>query len=149
MSLTDLLAVTAIGMFVANLMVAIRAVLQGDKAAIPESRIEAINHVREALHDLIQDGVVKTNTPKRIRKALHLSAPVFSSEVRQEIDQAFAMAYRLQDIGWQITDQDAHDIVALKKDLQMLIAHMNEEAAFVGHADPPRGRAWRWLQITG
>ena len=115
MSLTDLLAVIAIGVFVGNLMVAIRAVQQANKAATPETRTGAINHVREALHDLIQEGVVKTNTPECLRKALYLSAPVFSSEARQEIDQAYVMACRLQDVGWQITDQDAHDIVALKK----------------------------------
>ena len=149
MSLTDLLAVTAIGMFVANLMVAIRAVLQGNKAATPEPRIEAINHVREALHDLIQDGVVKTNTPDSLYKALHVSTPVFSGKVREHIDQAYAMACRLQHIGWQITDQDAHDIVALRRDLQTLIAYMNEEAALVGYADPPGLRPWRWLQTAG
>ena len=149
MSLTDWLEVIAIGVFVANLMVAIRAIQQANKAGTPEPRTEAINQVREALHDLIQDGVVKASTSDSIREALDLAAPVFSSKVRQEIDQANAMACRLQHIGWQITDQDAHDIVALRRDLQTLIAYMNEEAALVGYADQSRLRPWRWLQTMG
>ena len=85
-------------------MVAIRGMPQPNKAGTPEPRIEAINHVREALHDRIQDGFVKGSTSDSISKALDLAAPVFSSKVRQEIGQADAIACRLLHIGWQITD---------------------------------------------
>ena len=101
-------------------------------AARLESRIKAISHIRDALHDLTKDGNVRATTTASIGKALHLSALLFSSAIRQEIDRAHATAYRLQDVKWQIADRDARDIVALRRDLQVIIARMNQEATLLG-----------------
>jgi hypothetical protein len=65
--MTEKLAVFALAVSVGSLLVSIasaviawRAKQQARKAATLGQRIEAINHVRMALHDLIQDGFVKT-----------------------------------------------------------------------------------------
>jgi hypothetical protein len=136
-TMTEKLAVIALAVSVGSLLVSIasaviawRAKQQARKAATLGQRIEAINHVREALHDLIQDGVVKTKTTYSIRNALHLSAVVFSGRVGRELEQAYATAYRLQDID-RLTSRNWDDILNLRKALQMLIDQMNEEAALV------------------
>jgi hypothetical protein len=117
---------------VVSCVVAFKTKREVKTAARLESRIKAINHIREALHDLTRDGIVRATTTASIGKALHLSALLFHSAVRQEIDRAHATAYRLQDIKWQITDRDAGDIVALRRDLQVLIARMNQEVTLLG-----------------
>jgi uncharacterized protein YjiS (DUF1127 family) len=114
---------------IASALIAWRAKDQARKAATLGQRVEAINHVRWALHDLIQDGVVKTKTENSIRSALHLSALVFSSGIRSKLEQARATAYRLQEVKTsQLTNRDLEDIGTLKKDLQTLIDQMNGEA---------------------
>jgi hypothetical protein len=136
-TMTEKLAVIALAVSVGSLLVSIasaviawRAKQQARKAATLGQRIEAINHVRVALHDLIQDGVVKTKTTDSIRNALHLSAVVFSGRIGRELEQAYATAYRLQDID-RLTSRDWDDNLDLRKALQTLIARMNEEAALV------------------
>jgi hypothetical protein len=101
-TMTEKLAIIALAVSVGSLLVSIasaviawRAKQQARKAATLGQRIEAINHVREALHDLIQDGVVKTKTTYSIRNALHLSAVVFSGRIGRELEQAYTTAYRL------------------------------------------------------
>ena len=101
-------------------------------AARLESRIKAINHIRDALHDLTKNGIVRATTTASIGKTLHLSALLFSSRVRQEIDRAHATAHRLQNVEWKFADRDAGNIVALRRDLQTLIARMNQEATLLG-----------------
>jgi hypothetical protein len=127
----------------ASFVLAAKAKQQAQKAASLAPRTDAINNVREALHDLNQYGTVKAETADSVRKAIHLSDLVFSSKVRKELDQAYATAYRLQEIR-RLSDQDARDIVALRLDLQTLLAHMNQEATLIGWSAP-----WRWLRSSG
>ena len=133
--MTEKLAVFALAVSVGSLLVSIasaviawRAKQQARKAATLGHRIEAINHVRVALHDLIQDGFVKTKTTDSIRNALHLSAGVFSGRIGRELEQAYTTAYRLQDID-RLTSRDWDDNLDLRRALQTLIDRMNEEAA--------------------
>jgi hypothetical protein len=167
--MTDKLAIWLSGgsllVSLASFGLAAMAKRQAQKTATLGLRTEAINHVREALHDLIvdkvvraeapiididgllaagamPDGTVKAKTADSIRKALNLSHLVFSSRVRKELDRAYAAAYRLREIR-QITDQDVRDIVALREDLQTLLAHMNQEATLIGWSAP-----WRWLRSS-
>ena len=139
MTLTDWPSVIVIGLSLGSLLVSLVSCVVAFKtkrevkiAARLETRIKAINHIRDALHDLTKDGIVRPTTTASIGKTLHLSALLFSSTIRQEIDRAHAAAYRLQDVKWQIADRDARDIVALRRDLQVLIARMNQEATLLG-----------------
>ena len=139
MTLTDWSSVIVIGLSLGSLLVSVVSCVVAFKtkrevktAARLESRIKAITHIRDALHDLTKDGIVRASTTARIGKTLHLSAPLFSSPVRQEIDRAHATAYRLQNVERQIADSDARHIVELRRDLQTLIARMNQEATLLG-----------------
>jgi hypothetical protein len=122
MTLTDWPSVIVIGLSLGSLLlslvscvVAFNTKQEVKRAARLESRIKAINHIRDALHDLTKDGIVRATTTASIGKTLHLSVLLFSSTIRQEIDRAHATAYRLQDVKWQIADRDARDIVALRR----------------------------------
>lgn len=117
-------------MSITSAVIAWRAKQQARRAATLGQRIEAINHVRVALHDLIQDGFFKTKTTDSIRNALHLSAVVFGGRIGKELEQAYTTAYRLQDID-RLTSRDWDDNLDLRRALQTLIDRMNEEAALV------------------
>ena len=139
MGLTEWPSLIVIGLSLGSLFVSLVSCAVAFKtnrevktAARLKSRIKAINHIRNALHDLTNDGIVRSTTTASIGKALHLSALLFNSPVRQEIDRAHATAYGLQDVKWQTADRDARDIVALRRDLQVLIARMNQEATLLG-----------------
>jgi hypothetical protein len=143
--MTDKLAIWLSGgsllVSLASFGLAAMAKRQAQKTATLGPRTDAINHVREALHDLNQSGVIKAETTASLRKALHLSDLVFSGKVRKQLDHAYATAYRLQDVGVRFSERDAGDILALRKDLPTLLKRMNEEAALVSR--------WRWLRSTG
>jgi hypothetical protein len=140
MTLTDWPSVIVIGLSLGSLLVSVVSCVVAFKskrevktAARLESRIKAINHIRDALHDLTRDGIVRATTTASIGKALHRSgALLFTRAVREEIDRAHATAFRLQNVEWQITDRNARETVALRKDLQTLIARMNQEATLLG-----------------
>jgi hypothetical protein len=115
----------------ASLVVAFKTKQEVKAAARLESRIKAINHILDALHDLTKDGIVRATTTASIGKALNRSgALLFTRTVREEIDRAHATAFRLQNV--QITDRNAQEIVALRKDLQTLMARMNQDATLLG-----------------
>jgi hypothetical protein len=122
MTLTEWPSVIVIGLSLGSLLVSLVSLVvafntkqEVKRAARLESRIKAINHIRDALHDLTKDGIVRATTTASIGKTLHLSVLLFSSTIRQEIDRAHATAHRLQDVKWQIADRDARDIVALRR----------------------------------
>jgi hypothetical protein len=114
--------------------------LRGQHAGFPSpvrcirarASVRAINHLREALFDIANDGTVTSKTANSIHEAMHLSALVFSHEVRNGLNRAYVTVARLWQPPASRTDQDTQDTIALARDLQTLIARMNEEAALVG-----------------
>ena len=90
------------------------------------------NLLHEALFDIGNEGAVTSKTANSIHEAMHLSALVFSPEVRNGLDRAYVTAARLRKppAGW--TDQDTQDTIALAKDLQKLIARMRNEESELG-----------------
>ena len=97
-----------------------------------EPRARVINHLHEALFDIGNEGAVTSKTANSIHEAMHLSALVFSHEVRNGLNRAYVTVARLRQPPASRTDQDTQDTIALARDLQTLIARMNEEAALVG-----------------
>ena len=86
MTLTDWPSVIVIGLSLGSLLlslvscaVAFKTKREVKTAARLESRIKAINHIRDALHDLTRDGIVRATTTASIGKALHLSALLFKA----------------------------------------------------------------------
>jgi hypothetical protein len=115
MTLTDWPSVIVIALSLGSLLVSLASLVVAFKtkqevktAARLESRIKAINHIRDALHDLAKDGIVRATTTASIGKALHRSgALLFTRTVRKEIDRAHATAFRLQNVEWRIADRNA------------------------------------------
>jgi hypothetical protein len=59
-------------------------------------RLQAINHIRNALWDTEIDGNITTRTTDSIRDALQLSALVFDDEITQTLKAAHEISFRLQ-----------------------------------------------------
>jgi K+-sensing histidine kinase KdpD len=123
---------------IASVVLADRIKKQARQPARQTTRLEpparAINHLREALFDIGNEGTVTSKTANSIHEAMHLSAVVFSHEVRNGLNRVYVTAVRLRKpaagrTDQDRTDQDTQDTIALAKNLQTLIARMNEEAA--------------------
>jgi hypothetical protein len=88
MTLTDWPSVIVIALSLGSLLVSLASLVVAFKtkqevktAARLESRIKAINHIREALHDLTRDGIVRATTTASIGKALHRSGAELCAKV--------------------------------------------------------------------
>jgi hypothetical protein len=140
-----------------NARIAEQAKEQAKKAATLTQRIEAINHIRNALEDIIGRNAetrdaLRTPASERylnirpisetmtsIRRAKHLSEIVFSKGIRNNLDSALQHAGQFADF----TEKgviDLHSVLnlTLRTDLQSLIDQMNVEAALAGNATSQR-----------
>jgi K+-sensing histidine kinase KdpD len=100
--MTDKVAQVALWVSGASLLVSItsaviawRAKEQARKAATLEPRTKAIGHLREALFDINNNGLVRRETVNSIQAAMHLSVLVFGQQVREALDKAYMRASRL------------------------------------------------------
>jgi hypothetical protein len=141
-----------------NARIAEQAKEQAKKAATLSQRIEAINHVRNALEDIIA-RIVETrdrlrvrpserylnsrsifDTVTSIRRAKNLAEVVFSKDIRNKLDSALQHAEHLADridkgVADRTEERFAYDLdlnLKLRRDLQSLIDQMNAETALGG-----------------
>jgi hypothetical protein len=135
--MTDKLSI--IGLSLGSLLVAFgsaviawRAKEQAKKAATLEPRTKAINYIRQAHSEVTNGGYVTRETVNNIHEAKNLAALVLSREVRNELDRAYLTASQLNvPVPEKLESQHSPAIRELGKNLETLIARMNEEAALV------------------
>jgi hypothetical protein len=124
----------------ANARIAEQAKQQALKAATLERRAKAIDHLRNALGDIENDGPVKGDTVNNVSKAMRLSELVFNNEIQAEVAKAHAKTQGLH--HQRMAHEEAHhpgpippneqllqETRALREDLKDLIGRMNQEAA--------------------
>jgi K+-sensing histidine kinase KdpD len=110
---------------IVSAVLARKAMQQAKKAATLEPRTKAIEHMRRALFDINNNGLITRNTVNSIRDAMHLAALVFGRDVRKALAQAHSEASRLNMPSQDRKDQDIQDTRALGPKLQQLIDRMN------------------------
>ena len=138
--MSDYVAWIALGVSAISAVIAWRAKEQAKKAATLEPRTKAINHLRQAHFDIINNGYPRRETVNNIQEAKNLADLVLSRTVRNDLDQAYKTASALVPDG--SANQHSPENIALGNDLQKLITRMNDEATL-------SGRTWRWLRSTG
>ena len=117
---------------IVSAVLARKAMQQAKKAATLEPRTKAIEHMRRALFDINNNGLITRNTVNSIRDAMHLAALVFGRDVRKALAQAHSEACRLNMPSQDRKDQDIQDTRALGLKLQALIDQMNQKATLAG-----------------
>jgi K+-sensing histidine kinase KdpD len=110
---------------IVSAVLARKAMQQAKKAATLEPRTKAIEHMRRALFDINNNGLITRNTVNSIRDAMHLAALVFGRDVRKALAQAHSEAPRLNMQSQERKDQEIQDTRALGPKLQQLIDRMN------------------------
>lgn len=108
LGLQGVLTVIAIVISCVALAVSILGFRQAKKTALLSTRLEAINHVRTAIHDVTLHGNITTETVASIREAFQLSSLVFGSTISGVLHQAYGSAYRLH--GKSFDERTAQDI---------------------------------------
>src|SRR5262245_59097276 len=91
------LLVSAAGLLVSfgSLIVAVQSKRQAKQTGALKDRTEATEHLRNALFDITNNGLITSKTVNSLREARQISLRVFGRRVRKELDKAHATAYRL------------------------------------------------------
>jgi hypothetical protein len=129
-NLTHALAITAIVIALLSLAVSFQAKRQAKKAVLLGPRREAIDHIRNAIDDVSRHDSIRGETVTSISEALQLSQLGSSRTVRDMLDGAHKIAFRLQGrSSEQRTEQQDLDRDALEKQLENILSAMSKEAA--------------------
>jgi hypothetical protein len=112
-----------------SLIVAVQSKRQAKQTGALKDRTEAIDHLRNALFDITNNGLITSKTVNSLREARQISLRVFGRRIRKELDKAHEAAHRLNMPSQDRKDQDIQDTHELGKKLQALLDRMNREAA--------------------
>jgi K+-sensing histidine kinase KdpD len=78
-------AIASLGASIVSAKIAWDAKKQANKASALTYRLQAIDHIRNAIDDTIRHANITTRTTNSIQQAAHLSAAVFNSSITQTI----------------------------------------------------------------
>jgi hypothetical protein len=112
-----------------SLIVAVQSKRQAKQTGALKDRTEAIDHLRNALFDITNNGLITSKTVDSLREARQISLRVFGRRIKKEFDKAHETAHRLNMPSQDRKDQDIQDTHELGKKLQALLDRMNREAA--------------------
>jgi hypothetical protein len=101
-------SIISAGVAVFSAITAWKAKQHTSKASILAQRLEAITHIRNAIHDTVLDGNITTKTAESIRQAAHLSEVVFDKSITHTVERAFAISDRIKHIPSERQD-DQYD----------------------------------------
>jgi len=97
-------SIVSAGVSIVSAIIAWKAKEHTSKASILAQRLEAITHIRNAIHDTALDGNITTKTTDSIREAKHLSDVVLGSGIAQTVERARTISFQLQH-----TPSERHD----------------------------------------
>jgi hypothetical protein len=125
-----MLAVVSLIISIVAAIISLVAYLQARQTGSLAKRHEAINHVRMALTDVSQHGLVDEETSSNLREAYQISLLVFSRKVSSKLELLTKTAFLLQDKEFeQKTEKDLDAEHRLRDDLQIVLKAMQAEAA--------------------
>jgi hypothetical protein len=124
MTPNDALSVIAIIVAIVGVVIAVQAKRETKKAATLGPKIEAINHLRDAVTALKNDRSFTPSTIQSIRDA-ERTAIMFNDKVRSDLDHAVQTAHALISQEGRTSQPDPEAINAIVEDLQRLIQRMN------------------------
>src|SRR5215510_1366345 len=113
------IAILALLISVGALFVSFQAKHQAKNVGLLADRLKAIRHVQKAMHDVLLQGIVTSETKTSILNAYHIASVAFSKDLKQALDDAHKLTFlchtakfdREPERGWENEDK-------LKKDLQ-------------------------------